>query len=75
MVGRDRPKRAYAGLIGRLVMGQSISEAEVERLPDPETFRDAVFLWQYGTWSPSELDNADAGLVALVQKLHGAKRG
>jgi len=34
-----------------------------------------VFLWQYGTWTASELDNADALLVSLVQKLQGAKRG
>ncbi len=42
---------------------------------DQFDFRDAIFLWENGVWTPSELDNADALLVALVQRLKGAKRG
>ena len=71
----DGPKRTYAALIGRLALGQSISESEVARLPDPDLFRDAVFLSQHGTWSPADLDDCDALLLALVQRLHNAKRG
>ena len=71
----DGPKRTYAALIGRLALGQSIGEAEVARLPDPELFRDAVFLSQRGAWSPADLDACDALLLAFVQRIHNAKRG
>jgi hypothetical protein len=69
------PKRAYAALIGRLILGQSVGEAEIERLPDPATFRDAVFLAGAGRWSPAELDDTDALLLALVMQLRHSKRG
>jgi len=44
-------------------------------LPDPATFRDAVFLAQAGHWSPAELDDTDALLLALVMQLRHSKRG
>ena len=62
-----RPKPAYAGLIGRLTLGQSVSEAEVERLPDPDLSRDAQLLSVRGLWTPRELDEADALLLALTR--------
>ena len=71
----DHPKRTYSALIGRLTVGQKVSDAEVERLADPDLFRDAVFLSQHGTWSPADLDATDALLLALVQRLHTTKRG
>ena len=51
-----------------------MSEAEVERLPDPDMFRDAFFLSQHGVWTPSELDGADALVLSLVQKFKTARR-
>ena len=71
----DGPKRTYAALIGRLALGQTIGESEVEKLPDPDLFRDAVFLSQMGTWSPADLDATDALLLGLVQRIRNAKRG
>jgi len=44
-------------------------------LPDPDLFRDAVFLSQMGTWSPADLDATDALLLGLVQRIRNAKRG
>jgi len=52
-----------------------VSEAEVERLPDPDLFRDAVWLAERGTWSPRELDETDALLLALVRKIKNARTG
>ena len=71
----DGPKRTYSALIGRLTIGQSVSDAEVEKLPDPDLFRDAVFLSQVGSWSAADLDATDALLLALVQRIRNAKRG
>ena len=73
--GATVPNQAYAKLIGRLVLGQRVSEAEVERLPDPEAFKDALLLSTHGMWSPQDLDDTDALLLALVQKIKNAKRG
>lgn len=57
-------------------MGHPVSEAEVNNLLDPEAFRDAWRLHEYGvSWSPSELDAVDAFLLALIEKFRGAKRG
>jgi hypothetical protein len=68
-VGRGNgPKRTYSALIGRLLTpGSRVTEAEVDRLPDPELFRDAFYLYQYGTWTAQTLDECDALLLALVR--------
>lgn len=73
----DGPKRAYADLIGRLLTPKAggVSEAAVEKLPDPDLFRDALLLSQAGSWSASDLDATDALLVALVMKLKFARTG
>ena len=71
----DGPKPIYAGLIGRLAIGRKISEAEVDRLPDPDLFRDAWMLYQHGTWNAAVLDETDALLLALVRKFQGVKVG
>ena len=52
-----------------------MSQAEIDRLPDPDLFRDAVVLWQHGTFSPRDLDDMDALLLALLTRLWNAKRG
>jgi hypothetical protein len=70
----DDPKRTYSALIGRLVLGQSIQEAEVDLLPDPEAFRDAFVLAQWGTWTQAALDETDALVLALVQQIRNAGR-
>jgi hypothetical protein len=43
--------------------------SEIDKLPDPELFRDAVFLAERGRWSAPELDATNALLVALIRKL------
>jgi hypothetical protein len=45
-----------------------VSEAQVSRLPDPELFRDAFYLYRYGTWTAQTLDDCDALLLAVVQR-------
>ena len=68
------PKLAYSALIGRLVLpGQVVTEAEIERLPDPALFRDAIFLARNGHWSPSDLDATDALLLSLVRKMQNTR--
>jgi hypothetical protein len=52
-----------------------VSEAEVDRLPDADAFRDAVFLAIRGTWSAPDLDATDALVLAIVQRIKPAKRG
>lgn len=69
-----RPKPAYASLIGRWLIGSSIREAEVDRLPDPDAFRDAMFLSQYGSWSGATLDQTDAIVLALVRMFQSPVR-
>lgn len=71
----DGPKRAYSALIGRLNLGLSVSEAEIDKLPDPDLFRDAYVLSQRGTFSPADLDATDALLLALLTRFWNAKRG
>ena len=44
-------------------------DAEVDLLPDPDLFRDAVLLANYGTWSPADLDATDELLLNLVTRL------
>lgn len=46
----------------------------MNRLPDPDLFRDAVFLAGNGLWTASELDSADALLVALVRLIKNSRR-
>ena len=70
----DGPKRAYAGLLSRLAVGQPVYEREIERLPEPDVFRDAVFLSSVGHWSPRDLDASDALLVALIRSLWSARK-
>jgi hypothetical protein len=46
-----------------------VSEREIDRLPDPDLFRDAVRLKRAGVrWTPRELDECDALLLALLDK-------
>jgi hypothetical protein len=51
----------------------SVYEAEVEALPDPDLFRDALFLAENGTWSAPELDATDALLLAVIRKIKGVR--
>jgi hypothetical protein len=67
--GATVPNQAYARLVGRLVLGQRVSDAEIAALPDPETFNDALILAFEGRWSPTELDGVDALLLALIHQL------
>ena len=69
------PGEMYSRLIGRLVMGQRVSEAEIEQLPEPDTFKDALLLATEGRWSPKDLDDTDALLLSLIQRIRNAKRG
>jgi hypothetical protein len=46
-----------------------VGETEIDRLPEPETFRDARFLARYGRFTPSELDGMDRLLYALIVRL------
>lgn len=62
----------YAALIGLLIMGSPVREAQIDKLPDPELFRDAWFLSRRGVWTPSELDAAPEMLIALVQAFQSA---
>lgn len=71
----DGPKRAYAGLIGLLALSQPISAAQIEALPDPDLFRDAVLLSRHGMWTPSELDGVDALLLAVVDRIANVRKG
>lgn len=47
-----------------------MSDAEIDRLPDPDLFRDAMFLARHGRWSPQDLDDTDTQLLALIERLH-----
>ncbi len=51
-----------------------MSQAEIDRLPDPELFLDALRLAQIGRWSPADLDATDALLLALVDRMRNARR-
>lgn len=48
---------------------------EVNRLPDPDLFRDALMLYQVGTFSPRDLDETDALLLSLIHSLRSARKG
>lgn len=76
MEGESPPKPAYSELIGRLLIDGSIRDSEVDKLPDPELFRDAVFLVDNPTWTPRDLDEADEQLLQLMKRLRTpVKRG
>lgn len=46
----------------------------MDKLPDPDLFRDALILSQAGSWSPRDLDDTDAILLSVVQKLRNTRR-
>jgi hypothetical protein len=52
-----------------------VGQAEIDRLPDPDLFRDALVLSAHGTFSPSDLDGTDALLLALLDRIWNTKRG
>lgn len=68
-VDRSHAAVPYSALIGRLILGHPVGDAEIDRLPDPETFRDAVFLAKHGTFSPRDMDEMDALMFALITRL------
>lgn len=45
----------------------------MNRLPDPDLFRDAVFLWRFGRFSARDLDDMDALLFGLIHRLANTK--
>jgi hypothetical protein len=49
-----------------------VTPGEIDRLPDPDLFRDAMFLAGRGTWTARDLDDTDALLVALIRTFHGS---
>ena len=74
MARSDGPKPAYSALIGRLAIGQAVTEAEVDKLPDPDLFRDAQLLSVRGSWSARDLDETDALVLALTRKFMNTRR-
>jgi hypothetical protein len=52
-----------------------VTDRTIERLPDPDLYRDARDLAQRGTWTPSELDGCDALLLACIRLFTTATRG
>lgn len=50
-----------------------MTEGEIARLPEPDDFRDAVWLANYGTWGPRDLEEVDALVYALVRKIKSTK--
>jgi hypothetical protein len=62
-------------LIVRLGL-MDVYEAEVDLLPDPDLFRDALLLSQSMGWPASsrDLDETDALVLALVRRLRNVKR-
>lgn len=67
------PGPLYASIIGRLALGQKVTQGEIDRLPEPELFRDAKLLAEAGLFTPSELDAMDAKLLALVHKFRNVR--
>lgn len=45
-----------------------MSDAEINRLPDPELWADARLLASRGTWSPRDLDDMDLEMHHLVRR-------
>lgn len=52
-----------------------MKEAEIDALPDPMMFRDAILLAGRGTWSADDLNATDAILYEVTQKILRAQRG
>jgi hypothetical protein len=52
-----------------------VTTRELDRLPDPELFRDALMLADTVSWSPAEMDATDALLYALIHSIRNARRG
>jgi hypothetical protein len=73
--GATSPKTEYAAIIGRMVLGQQVSEAEIDRLSDPDLLRDAILLHASGVFTPRELEEIDALVLAVVQRLRSARKG
>jgi hypothetical protein len=46
-----------------------VGDAEVDKLPDPEAFRDAQFLAVHGRFSLADLDASDALTIAILWRL------
>lgn len=46
-----------------------MSDAEVDKLPDPDLWRDAQYLAHRGSFSPTDLDLMDEGLYQLTWRL------
>jgi hypothetical protein len=55
--------------------GATLTEGQVDALPDPELFRDAWMLAGWGTFSPRDLDDTDALLLNLTRRLKRILRG
>ena len=51
-----------------------MTKAEIDKLPDPDLFQDAALLATVGVWSPRDLDDTDALLLALIGKLRNTRR-
>jgi hypothetical protein len=74
--GEPPPKPAYSELIGRLLIEGSVSESEIDKLPDPDLLRDAMFLVDNPSWTQRDLDEADSQLLDLMKRLRTpVKRG
>lgn len=43
-----------------------MSGAQIQSLPDPDLFLDALWLSDNGRWSPSDLDDTDALLLSVI---------
>jgi hypothetical protein len=72
--GATNPNQSYAEVIVKLGLGVPVYEAEIDALPDPELFRDALLLAAGGyPTSAKDLEETDAQLLALVHKLRNVK--
>jgi hypothetical protein len=72
--GGHRPKPAYSELIAKIGLGVPVYDGEIDYLPDPDLFRDALFLAARGTWSARDMDECDALLLALVRRIQNTRR-
>jgi hypothetical protein len=71
--GEPPPKPVVSALIGRLVLGHAVSEAEIDALPDPDLLRDAMFLHDHPTWTQRDLDETDRDLLHMLKSLRTKK--
>jgi hypothetical protein len=44
---------------------------EIDRLPDPLAWHDAMMLNQFGRFSPAEMDAADHVTLEILKRLRG----